>query len=195
MRRVRSVIAVACLVLSVLIAGVWVRGYFVSETVGYGIARPGGTMSAVGITSGRGGVGFALVKGMPYQGEIDGPFWQPEPKGYAGGLGREPGRWRALGFNYIRLPVVPVGRGWAVVAPLWALLLPTAAAPAWDFWGNSQRRERRRRLKLGLCLRCGYDLRASEGRCPECGEPVAAPHPALTPPATTTPDAPPAPDV
>ena len=55
-----------------------------------------------------------------------------------------------------------------LVVPYWFLLGVTAAAPAW--WLAVTRR-RRRRLAAGLCTGCGYDLRASTGRCPECGKP------------------------
>jgi hypothetical protein len=63
--------------------------------------------------------------------------------------------------------ITAVMRG--VCVPYWVPAMLLAAVPA--AWVRSFRRRRwaRRCRERGLCLRCGYDLRASQGHCPECG--------------------------
>ena len=63
-----------------------------------------------------------------------------------------------FGFRYVTLP------GWL---PALALGLPPA------LW-LLHRRRLARRASAGPCAACGYDLRATPGRCPECGAAAAS---------------------
>ena len=54
-------------------------------------------------------------------------------------------------------------------APHWALALVTAALPMIKLRTWARRRRRARRCAADLCPTCGYDLRATPDRCPECG--------------------------
>jgi hypothetical protein len=51
--------------------------------------------------------------------------------------------------------------------PYWALVLISVPLPVRVAVRSIRHR---RRIRLGLCARCGYDLRGSDGQCPECGE-------------------------
>lgn len=63
---------------------------------------------------------------------------------------------------------------WAVAAPCWFIALLSAIAPAVWLRGYAKRRRRRVRAARNQCVACGYDLKASPERCPECGAPVPA---------------------
>ena len=56
------------------------------------------------------------------------------------------------------------------IVPYWVVVSSLIIPPfAWLVSIMIRRKIVARRLVRGLCLRCGYDLRCSEGRCPECG--------------------------
>jgi hypothetical protein len=56
-----------------------------------------------------------------------------------------------------------------VGVPLWFLLGLAGAFPAVAGFRHRRHRRLSERSRRGLCLTCGYDLRASPDRCPECG--------------------------
>ena len=65
----------------------------------------------------------------------------------------------------------PNGCLYNLKVPHWFVVLGLLA---WPLRSAVLLRRERRGRRLGLCLRCGYDLRATPGGCPECGTPGVA---------------------
>ena len=75
----------------------------------------------------------------------------------------------ALGFDFLRLRI-PWGKhfqtAWRIGVPHWFLIPVLSLFPLIRF---SKHARNWRRIKRGRCVACGYDLRATPGICPECG--------------------------
>lgn len=110
-------------------------------------------------------------------GWVFGPY---EPPSGPGPRLYRPWNMRRLGFDfYHRDGDVTTDE---LYIPLWLLAALTMLPPALQFRRYLRRLWRRR---AGLCPRCGYDLRASTDRCPECGTPIPSDKSGIPATATT----------
>ena len=91
--------------------------------------------------------------------ELEHQTWQNRPS-------RGPMLGSRFGFSWYRevqlRPKDPLK--WSVVFPNWLAVGAFALSPALVIVKSI-----RRRRKVGMCPECGYDMRATPDRCPECG--------------------------
>ena len=164
----------------------WVRSYRFDEGAGY---RLKGEYS-YRIVSQPGSVWFEIVHEIsffdkkPMPDVLSGAWTFSDPHDRFWTLGfwyKDPGQFHFLGFVYKRgerfmnrymresgvvaLDAYPES---SVAVPYWALVTLFALLPLFWVWRLARRHFRR---LPGHCVKCGYDLRASQDRCPECGTP------------------------
>jgi len=167
MRRVFLVISAVCLAASIMLAVMWVESYRFEDD--WGIRYAGGDGAAkversVLVTSGDGELGIVLRRSVLINGDPAG--WQVRHVRF--GL---PIHWilDSIGPSSVGIGAqssntnAQLSQMNEVDIPYWlAVLVLALPAPVYlAIW--------MRRKKPGHCAKCGYDLRASPERCPECG--------------------------
>jgi hypothetical protein len=154
--------AVASLLLCVAVCGLWARSHRRADVVGW---KPNYEVCSIQSYCGKLFV-FANLAGSGDPGERDWFGCKSAPVEDVSeyyDMIEYAARWQGPGgFSSIRLP-----RGLRIlIVPHWAAAAAAMLLPA--TWVARQI-NRRRRVRRGHCPTCGYDLRASPERCPECG--------------------------
>jgi predicted RNA-binding Zn-ribbon protein involved in translation (DUF1610 family) len=165
-RRLFNILSVASLVLCVATCALWWRCYVVAYELSYMPTLPTYVEQDVEDVHVWRQVGLTKTDDLSVtRGRI------AVSHGYADG---RTDRWEFRAFKSdADLPAKRFGFGWGkdyLVAPLWAIVGFSATAPVLVV----ALRFRRSALRTSLCPSCGYDLRATPDRCPECGTFVVA---------------------
>lgn len=182
-RRLRSLVVAISLLLSIAATALWVRSYWRADCVtawntrGHVSAEARAGHLSVEVDNMYGN-GFAVCRFSDGVGNI----------GSARQLMRRLSTWHVLDFYYwkdmrpgqnislfneltdrgLRTPAGLCRRD-TLYVPFW-FIVPLLAAPGLILWWKDS--VPRRRRARGQCVGCGYDLRGSPGRCPECGREV-----------------------
>jgi hypothetical protein len=163
-RLVLAVIAIFCLLAGAASASIWTRSYFHTDRVQW---QSTGAWQAVLSGHGRGlyiyaanGNFTAPFNGLPAHDSkapvsdiVTDQWLVPYPRQF---LGFAYGTGSGSGYTF----------GYIVVIPYWFTTFVPWMVTAWwirKLWQS------RHAVAAGCCRVCGYDLRATPDRCPECG--------------------------
>jgi hypothetical protein len=167
MKRLRSLAAVVSGILLVLTVGFWVEGYWYEDMLAWD----------------TGSSHFELAS---FSGRLSFAWCNPQPPGMPASPRRQ---WAWAGFLWVQNEWIWTSRshhwvvnsrtlvhddpldyfGTVVQTPCWFPAALLAILPA--LWGG---RFWLGRPRPGTCRSCGYDLRASRERCPECGAAIGS---------------------
>lgn len=171
-RTARVAIGASQLVLLVGVICVWAWSYRTSMTADW---CPAGRRDDIGVSWGYGLVSCHHIHVEPPAMQVVGVVWKLAPTSPSDRVAGEASwdsvfiHFRHGSFIYATMTFEGFS-GRYLQLPFWSIALAASVLPAFS---ASRWIRRRRRTRSGRCLTCGYDLRASEGVCPECGTPIA----------------------
>lgn len=159
-RRIFSILSVLSLLLCLVCIVIWVRSGFVTDSLMWEHKGKAWCLaSGVGNIqwSETRGDGLRYFKGWKCYSVT--PTWQ----------------WQWIGPSYASVSAsasrIPFKH---LLLPCWLLVMVSSVLPG--VWMVFYLRRRRIMYRSkGLCRECGYDLRASKERCPECGTAIPSP--------------------
>jgi len=197
-RRLLNFAAIVSVLFLVATAALWVRSYFHAdaflqertwnypETEKYNAQLENGVMLAPSVTvytitiySDRGTIGVHHQGSFEFDG--DGPpdsiLWEQDPpyetKFIQSLISAAPasrfGVWTNITLNWNDFKRRWEGDTLSVSVDHWLLAALFGVLPVLNVAVHIRRRQR---ITAGVCLSCGYDLRATPDRCPECGSKV-----------------------
>jgi len=184
-RLLLNLLSILSLLLFTAAEALWVRSHFASDRLLWCplCDTPDGYVSGEYLLDSRGGILYVgavrhqhhKVGNLPFDFEVSPVLGADFEFSDEGWTVRAPDGRSDWGFSGWTLNKSRPGRrttgvGWST--PYWFLLLLFSLPPTLHVVLS---RRRRRRRHLGLCPRCGYDLRATPGKCPECGTISPAP--------------------
>jgi hypothetical protein len=164
-RRLFNLRTALSLLLCVAVVGLWVRSRFRADHVHLEFAAGAGSGAVTRYLFTEPGVlgyGWSIDRDHRGSGQWDLSYRESEPSWFHySWLVPEVSEWVTLDSPHGTPP-----ESVTYTVPSWMLVLALAARPAIVARRVLSKHGRR---GAGVCQSCGYDLRATPGRCPECG--------------------------